>query len=125
MSSAILIVEDDADTRDMLVRHLSAEGYSVKATDTLYGALHILHHNHDVGCMLLDYNLPGMAMQEFLTQLQDVQPKLEIVLMSAADKVGEKAERFGFKHYIGKPLDFDRLRTMLSESFAPPTNDVP
>ena len=43
--------------------------------------------------MLLDYNLPGMPMVDFLTQVSNLAPKMAVILISAVDNVAEKAEK--------------------------------
>ena len=115
MEKNVLIVDDVADIRDMLTVALSAEGFLVKTTDSLYGALHILQQESCIDCMLLDYNLPGMPMEDFLKQIRDVAPKIGIVLISAVERVAGKAERLGIATYLGKPFDFDQLREAMEQ----------
>jgi DNA-binding response OmpR family regulator len=110
----VLIVDDDKDIRDMLVVALSAEGWVVQSATTLLGALDILAANNEIEIMLLDYNLPGMPMEDFLKQVRGTTPLCGIVLISAVDKVAEKAERVGIKHFLGKPFDFDDLRAVMA-----------
>ena len=90
----------------------------VQSTDSLLGALSILSKNNEIECMLLDYNLPGMPMDEFLSQSRAMCPKLAVVLISAADLVAEKAKKFGLKFYLGKPIDFDLLRRTIAACMA-------
>ena len=116
MYGTILIVEDSSDTRDMLVIALTAEGYAVKATETLYGALRVLAEDADIVGILLDYNLPGMPIENFLNEARKSNPKAGIVLMSAVISLEQRAARLGIRHYISKPLDFEKLRQLMKES---------
>lgn len=102
----------------MLSVALSAEGSAVQTTDSLLGALNILNLNVAIELMLLDYNLPGMPMPEFLTEVRVIAPKIGIILISAADHVAENAQKYGIKYYLGKPLDFDELRKVMSARVA-------
>ena len=116
--NTILVVDDDPDTRDFLSVALSAEGSVVQTTSTLLGAIDILKANSEIDCMLLDYNLPGMPMEDFLTAARGISPKIGIVLISAADKVGERAAKVGLKHFLGKPFQVDELRKIMKECVA-------
>ena len=102
----------------MLSAVLSAEGSVVQTTDSLLGALNILNLNIEIALMFLDYNLPGMPMPDFLTEVRAIAPKIGIILISAADHVAEKAQKYGIKYYLGKPIDFDELRKVMSASLA-------
>ena len=112
--STILIVDDDRDTRDVLSTALSMDGWAIQTTDSLLGALAILQQSPQVRCILLDYNLPGMPMEEFVKQIDALIPKVQIVLISAQDRIKEKATKHGFKYYLAKPIDFDELRKIIA-----------
>lgn len=114
-----LVVDDDKDIRDMLSVALSAEGWLVQTTDTLLGAISILTQKNDIHCMLLDYNLPGMPMEDFLRQVRGFAPSLGVILVSALDTVAEKAEKYKISFYLGKPIDFDELRKAMNACCAP------
>jgi DNA-binding response OmpR family regulator len=68
--------------------------------------------------MLLDYNLPGMPMTDFVTQVRAIAPDTGIVLCSATYRVFEKADKIGLKHCLGKPFDWDELRTAMEACLA-------
>ena len=114
----VLVVDDDKDIRDMLSVALSAEGAVIQTTDSLLGAINILEHNSEIEIILLDYNLPGMPMEEFLKQARVLASKTGIVLISAVEKVAEKAAKIGLKHYLGKPFDLDDLRLVMGACLA-------
>ena len=116
--NTVLVVDDEKDIRDMLSVALSAEGSAVQTTDSLLGALNILNLNVAIELMILDYNLPGMPMPEFLTEVRAIAPKIGIILISAADHVADKAQKYGIKYYLGKPIDFDELRKRMSACLA-------
>lgn len=116
MASEVLIVDDQADIRDVLALALSSEGYTIQVADSLLAALQVLERRLSaVEFMLLDYNLPGMPMDEFLRDAYKFTPKLKIILISAVDSIAEKAERYGIKSYLQKPIEFEQLRKAMSE----------
>jgi DNA-binding NtrC family response regulator len=100
-----LIVDDDIDTRDTVAMLLSSQGVAVKSTGNLYGALDILKSKSErVDMMLLDWNLPGMPMREFLEEVKRVRPNVAVVLSTAAFRCEEKAKEHGLAWYLPKPI---------------------
>jgi len=118
-AAAILIVDDESDIRDMLTILLSEQGFSVKTASNFYSALYILEQDRSVAYMLLDYNMPGMPAQQFLNRTRALIPEIKIVLMTAADRVADKARQLGLEHYIGKPFEYDKLRTLIADTATP------
>lgn len=57
---SILVVDDDDDTRDVLITLLEAEGYRVRAASDALGALAILRSER-IALILLDLMMPGMT----------------------------------------------------------------
>ena len=118
MTRSVLIVDDDADIRDFLRVALKADGWDAQVTDSFYGALGALDADNSISCMLLDYNLPGMPIEDFLKQARSACPPLTIILMTAADRVADKAKKLGLKKYLAKPFNFTVVRNVLQECAA-------
>jgi DNA-binding NtrC family response regulator len=112
MEKIALIVDDDTDTRDMLCIALTAEDWLCQTTSDLFGALHVLTEKTSV--MLLDYNLPGIPMEDFIEKVKAINPRLKIVLISGIEDVGGKAKALGIALHLGKPFEFARLREVMS-----------
>ena len=71
----VLIVEDDADTREMLATLLSMEGFHAVAAEDGLEALHLLrtvrHRAPDIPCLvLLDLKLPKVDGLEVLKEIR-------------------------------------------------------
>src|SRR5438105_2712859 len=94
-ATSILVVDDEPDIRDMLSILLSEQGFSIKTSSNFYSALYILEQDKNIAYMLLDYNMPGMPTQQFLNRARVLNPEIRIVLMTAADRVAEKARHLG------------------------------
>jgi CheY-like chemotaxis protein len=56
---AILVVEDDAEVRDLVVRQLAELGYRVREADRAAAALDCLAERDDIDLLLTDIVLPG------------------------------------------------------------------
>src|SRR5262245_48554151 len=112
----VLIVEDDADVREMLAGLLAMEGfYAVSAEDGLE-ALHLLrtvrHRAPDVPCLvLLDLKMPRLSGNEFRrAQLGDpTVASVPVAVMSGATDIEQRAEALGAVASVAKPIDVDLL----------------
>lgn len=116
----ILIVEDDADTREMLARLLAMEGfYAVGAEDGLE-ALHVLrtvrHRAPHVPCLvLLDLKMPRLSGNEFRrAQLGDpTVANVPVAVMSGAIDIEQRAQALGAVAAVTKPIDLDLLMNVV------------
>lgn len=112
----VLIVEDDADVREMLAALLVSEGFHpVAAEDGLEG-LHLLrvvrHRAPDVPCLiLLDLMMPRLSGNEFRrAQLGDPTVSgVPVAVMSGAVDVEQRAESLGAVAILTKPIDCEML----------------
>jgi DNA-binding NtrC family response regulator len=117
MKKVILVIDDDKDIRDMLSVSLASSGYDVRASDSLLAGLEVLNEIcSSAACMLLDYNLPGMPMDDFLAKVKSTCPTIGIVVISAVDHAEEKAKKHGIPHFIQKPLVLDTLRKTINDA---------
>lgn len=116
----ILIVEDDADTREMIASLLSTEGfYAIGAEDGLE-ALHLLRtvrrRAPNVPCLvLLDLKMPRLSGNEFRrAQLGDpTVASVPVAVMSGATDIEQRAQALGAVASVAKPIDIDRLMTVV------------
>lgn len=112
----VLIVEDDPQTRDVLAKLLSVEGFhAVAAEDGLEG-LHLLrtvrHRAPEIPCLiLLDLKMPRLGGNEFRrAQLGDpTVASVPVALISGATDVEQRAQALGAVATVTKPIDFDAL----------------
>jgi DNA-binding NtrC family response regulator len=101
-----LVVDDEKDTRDVVMRTLSTQGFGVKDASNLYEALDVLKvpDPEPAHMMLLDWNLPGMPMENFLKQVREINPDLTVVLSTAAFRVESKARQLKLNWWLPKPI---------------------
>ena len=92
----ILVVDDDADTRDLLSRYLSMAGYEVATAANGWEAL-IALDNRVVDLILLDVMMPGMNGITFLNILRNAQKKMAtpVVIITALSPSDVAAETRG------------------------------
>jgi CheY-like chemotaxis protein len=112
----ILIVEDDADTREMLATLLAMEGFHAVAAEDGLEALHLLrtvrHRAPEVPCLvLLDLKMPRLSGSEFRrAQLGDpTVASVPVAVMSGAIDLEARAQALGAVARVSKPIDCDLL----------------
>src|SRR5580765_692936 len=113
---SVLIVDDDADVRELLRIALETEGYTVGCVADGRDALHYLRSHADTCLILLDLMLPVMDGRHFRrVQLQDRSLAwIPIVLMSGAADPERSARELGARRLVRKPLDLDEVKRALS-----------
>ena len=105
LSQQILIVDDDAGSRNALANLLRDEGFTVVAVDSGAAALESLGRALLPGLIVLDLMMPGMDGWDF-RHAQKRDPRLAaipVIAVSAAGKLPDANEQFR------KPLDFDEF----------------
>jgi CheY-like chemotaxis protein len=112
----VLIVEDDADTREMLATLLSTRGFHAVSAEDGLEALHLLRtvrrRAPDVPCLvLLDLKMPRLGGHEFRrAQLGDpTVASVPVAVMSGAVDLEQRAQALGAVATVAKPIDFDHL----------------
>ena len=106
----ILLVDDDAKLLRVLTIRLETEGYSVIATESADEALRQLRCVRPQ-LVLADLRMPGMDGIELLGRMQDLQPGLRGVILSAHGDIPEtvRAMQAGAVDFLTKPIDRDQL----------------
>lgn len=107
--SPVLIVEDDADLRDMMAQFLLLEGFRPETVSNGEEALEYLRRRPMPAVILLDMMMPVMDGWEFRRE-QQRDPKVAnvpVIVLTALDRT--RVGDIGEAAFVKKPLDFDRL----------------
>jgi PAS domain S-box-containing protein len=117
----ILIVDDNADAAQMLAMYLEIAGHAVLVEHDSERALDRARIELPDVC-ILDIGLPGMDGNELARRLRSQRETAETVLI-AATGYGQEQDRqrslaSGFDHHLVKPVDADRLLSLISASAA-------
>ena len=113
----VLIVEDDAGLRSLLVELLEGEGYETLPAENGEDGLRILQRE-PVDIVLLDINLPGMHGINVLTAAPNTQTDAEFIMMTAFAEVETAVEaiKLGAFDYLRKPLEPDELLLVIERA---------
>ncbi len=114
LSSLVLVVDDDEDTRHNLADILELDGYRVECAGSARELLGRERWN-DVALVLLDRKLPDGSPQELIPRIRQHAPQAAIIVVTGyADIEGAIAEfRSGAADYILKPVHPDALRASI------------
>jgi len=106
---AVLVVEDDADARALIVRTLERSGYETVAASSGPEAIELARRVRP-GVITLDVMLPEMDGWQVLSELKNdpALAEIPVVMVSVVDD-RTRAYSLGAADYLTKPVDRDRL----------------
>ena len=104
LQQKILIVDDDADIREVLNIQLTNEGYTVFESANGMEAVEAVAHNSDIDLVILDVMMPGMSGVETCTEIRKLSC-VPVLFLTAKSKESDKAEAYdnGGDDYLVKP----------------------
>lgn len=109
MDRKILIVDDEADIRDILQFNLENAGFDVDAAASAEEALEMLSTEHSL--ILLDVMMHGMSGFQMATHLRENGNLTPIIFLTAKDTQDDLLEGFsaGADDYIPKPFSIQEV----------------
>jgi DNA-binding NtrC family response regulator len=114
----ILVAEDDAMVRDVIVKFLTDEGYSVIVANDGLAAIKSLRLE-DIKLVLTDLRMPGADGMEVLRTALKINPKIAVVLVTAYGTLDTALEAMkeGAYDYIVKPFVMQQLLLVVRNAF--------
>lgn len=110
MGIRILLVEDENNVADFLLRGLREEGFTVEhAADGPAGWIALQTGTWDL--VLLDWWLPGMEGLELLTRFRNQDRSTPVLFLTARDSISDRVRGLnsGADDYLCKPFSFEEL----------------
>jgi DNA-binding NtrC family response regulator len=111
----VMIVEDDDDVRDALVAWVVASGGNSMAAANRDQAL-VMASKMIPHVILLDYWMPGMEIEPFMSAVRKMAPRPAVILMTAAENEPAIARTQGIEYFLPKPFDTNLLDQILQRS---------
>ena len=116
----ILVVDDDADQRELLGETLTAMGYEVAGAENGQVALDLMEGRMP-DLVLLDLRMPVMSGWAVLEALKNIPRARNVPILIISGYGYEwEAELVGAAGYISKPIDIDFLRQKVARLVGPP-----
>jgi DNA-binding NtrC family response regulator len=114
----LLIVDDDDQLRETLVRRFQRQGMQVTGAGTAEEAL-TKSKQFRCDVALLDLHLPGKSGIELLEALRERQPELEAIMFTGHGSIETaiQAMKRGAYDYLTKPFQLPELEVYLQKAF--------
>jgi DNA-binding response OmpR family regulator len=108
MGTRTLVVEDDADIRELIIRVLRSDGHDVSGVVSGEEALDVLAQEDDdgFGLAVVDYALPGMTGADLVLQMRSEGNALPVLMVTGrGEELSQRAARAsGIDDYLAKPF---------------------
>jgi DNA-binding NtrC family response regulator len=110
MSERVLVVDDDADMRDLCAEVLRREGYEIISAESGRSAEAVLRSSA-VDVAVADLKMPEMGGLEVLRAAKEADPETVVILITAFPTVNTAVEamKFGAAEYLVKPFSPPQL----------------
>ncbi|MDO8142676.1 MAG: sigma-54 dependent transcriptional regulator [Candidatus Brocadiales bacterium] len=112
----LLLVDDDKNALDGLVKILTHDGYPVSGVLSGYDALNLLSRkNFDI--IVTDMKLPGMGGLSLINEIRKKDETVAIVVITAYSSVKTAVEaiKCGADDYLTKPINIEELKLVLGK----------
>jgi two-component system copper resistance phosphate regulon response regulator CusR len=110
MGIKVLVIEDDEEIADFVVRGLREEGYTVETAANGDDGWHALRHG-PWDLVVLDWWLPGPDGLTLLRRFRQAGHATPVLFLTARDAVSDKVRGLdtGADDYLCKPFDYDEF----------------
>jgi DNA-binding response OmpR family regulator len=110
MAVRVLVVDDEQDFLDSIVKRLELRGIEVDGVGTGAAALELLA-SKQVDVVVLDIKMPGMDGIEVLRQIRVSHPGIEVIVLTghASQEFRELGRELEAFDYLIKPVRLDTL----------------
>jgi len=115
----LLIVDDDASTREVLAQVLARDGYECLVAEDGRTALE-LFGDHDIAAVLVDVDLPDLSGVQLLREIKRVRPWVPVIVMTGnpSQRLMFEASEAGAYTFLTKPIDLTGLRRLVQKASA-------
>lgn len=117
----VLIVDDEYSVLEALREYLTLRGYDVIVAARGDEAVEVVRQEKPQ-VVLLDIRLPGLSGMDVLRQIKPMDPKLQVIMITALDDEGLRKEslELGATAFAFKPLDVQGLERIISTAVNQP-----
>jgi len=114
----ILLVDDEDQFREAVMRQLNTRGYTVYDAATGEDALKMIP-GQDIDVTVLDMRMPGMGGAMTLKEIKKISPLTEVIMLTGHATVNTAMEtiNMGAFDYITKPVKLDELINKMEDAY--------
>lgn len=114
----VLIVDDEDDFVDTMVRRLKAKGLDAVGASRGKEAIDLLDEK-DFDVCILDVKMPGMDGIETLKEMKKKSPLMEVIMLTGHGSVesGIQGLQLGAFNYVMKPVPFPDLLQQIAQAY--------
>lgn len=117
MKTRLLIIDDDTAILELMRQVFEAEGMEVFLEESGESAERLVAIQHP-NAAIIDISLPGRSGLEILSSIKKVDPGIAVIMTSghSSTQYAIEAMKSGAYDYLTKPLDFAKLKSVLSKA---------
>jgi len=115
----VLLVDDEEEFVRALSKRLTAKGLTVEVSGDVESAVEKVQQSN-FHVIVLDLAMPGMDGLETLKRLREVNPDLQVILLTGHGSIrsGVEAMKVGATDFLEKPAEFPELLAKIREASA-------
>ncbi len=119
----ILIIEDEQDLLELILRYLKKEGYVCEVATTFMEGYKKIN-NYEYDCAIIDLNLPGGDGLKLVNILREDSTQTGILIVSARDTLDDRITGLdtGADDYLTKPFNLSELNARIKAVMRRKTN---
>ncbi len=113
-----LVVDDDPQVRDALVRVVQSQGLTCLSADSGGAALAVLAEHGEVAILISDIRMEGMDGMALLEEVRRRYPDTAVIMLSAVDDVQIAVDclKKGALDYIAKPMTLGEVQVRVARA---------
>jgi two-component system response regulator AtoC len=113
----ILIVDDDKSSRESIILNLNRDDWQFHESSDGVQAMEKVESEHP-DLVVCDIRMPRMDGIEFLTRIKEIQPDLQVIMITAYDdmRTTVQAIQQGAYEYVRKPIDLNDLEITIQRA---------
>ncbi|RQD60256.1 sigma-54-dependent transcriptional regulator [Desulfonatronovibrio magnus] len=114
----ILLVDDEDRFRKTLKKRISSRDYEVFDAANGIQALEMIRDD-PMDVVVLDVRMPGLSGLETLTEIKNISPETEVIMLTGHASVDPAIEgmKLGAFDYLMKPCDLEDLMVKIQNAF--------
>ncbi|APZ55129.1 response regulator [Salipiger abyssi] len=115
LARRVLVVEDEVQVRQVMMRQLTFDGHDVELCSSGQEALDLLQSGYRPDLVITDLAMPGPVQGGALSRMIRAEyPEIHVILMSGYESPRQKLERDSGERFLQKPINWQVLREVVA-----------